>query len=254
MARIQADVDNIGEEFQEHTKYKYVNTPSDMMRGRPVPSPQKPVPTGAETVELPREAAGGKQAEPFWSLIESRRSRRNFADVPLRMPELSSLLWATQGVLKVIEGHTMRTVPSAGARCPLETYLLVNRVESLRPGLYRYQPIDHRLAKLREDASLGNAAAAACLQQQMVSLCGVTFAWTAVIERARWKYQQRGYRYIYLDAGHACQNLYLACEVLGLNCCAIGAVDDDVMNRLLGVDGGEEFIIYLACVGKRRGG
>ncbi len=253
MSRIDANPDNIGEQFQEHTKYPYVTTPSDMMLGRPVPPVQKAARSDAAVLDLPRTAGGGERAEPFWRLVESRRSRRNFARTPLGLDELATLLWATQGVLRVVEGHTMRTVPSAGARHPLETYVIVNRVDTLEPGLYRYQPVEHRLVAIREDSRLADRAAAACLQQQMVALCGATFVWTAVIDRARWKYQQRGYRYIYLDAGHACQNLYLACEALGLSCCAIGAVDDDAMNQLIGVDGRDEFVIYLAVVGKRRG-
>ncbi|MBN1344115.1 MAG: SagB/ThcOx family dehydrogenase [Phycisphaerae bacterium] len=254
MTRIEANPDNIGQVFQEHTKYKYVATPSEMMRGRPLPAVEQPVPDGADIMTLPRDAAGDQEAEVFWRRVASRRSRRNFADEALELGELSTLLWATQGVLKMMDGHTMRTVPSAGARHPLETYVIVNRVESLAGGLYRYQPLEHQLVQLREDARLGFQAAMACLQQNMVALCGATFVWTAVIDRARWKYQQRGYRYIYLDAGHVCQNLYMACEFLHLNCCAIGAVDDDVMNELIGVDGREEFVIYLAVVGKRRGG
>ena len=253
MATIDADAGNIGEKFQEHTKYEYVTTPSDMMQGRPLPPVQQDPPAGAETAALPRTAAGGEGAEVFLRLVESRRSRRNFARTPMTLAELGTLLWASQGVLRVIEGHTMRTVPSAGARHPLETYVIANRVESLEPGLYRYQPIPHELVTLRHDAHLGRQAAEACLQQNMVALCGATFAWTAVIDRARWKYQQRAYRYIYLDAGHACQNVYLACEALELSCCAIGAVHDDAMNGLIGVDGREEFIIYLAAVGRRRG-
>lgn len=253
MTQINTDVEHIGEAFQEYTKYQHVRTPSDMVQGRPVPPFQLDPPEDAPMIDLPRDAAGGEVAETLWRLVRSRRSRRNFADDPLELAELSTLLWTTQGVLKVVDGHTLRTVPSAGARHPLETYLIVNRVASLQAGLYRYHPAEHQLMLLREEVQLGYQAAAACLQQKIVALCGVTFAWTAVIERARWKYQQRGYRYIYLDAGHVGQNLYLACEALGLSCCAIGAVDDDVMNRLLGVDGQEEFIIYLASVGKRRG-
>jgi len=79
--------------------------------------------------------------------------------------------------------------------------------------------------------------------------CAVSFIWTAVIERSRWKYQQRAYRYIHLDAGHVCQNLYLACEALGLGCCAVAAFDDDAVNEIIGVDGKGEFVVYLATVG-----
>ncbi|MBN2264417.1 MAG: SagB/ThcOx family dehydrogenase, partial [Candidatus Aminicenantes bacterium] len=88
--------------------------------------------------------------------------------------------------------------------------------------------------------------------QAMLRTSAVSFIWTAVIERGRWKYQQRAYRYIYLDAGHACQNLYLACEALGLGCCAVAAFDDDAVDRILGVDGREEFTVYLATAGRVR--
>jgi SagB-type dehydrogenase family enzyme len=253
MSDMGIDGSNIGAAFQELTKYQYATTPSDMMRGKSLPPLERDVPAGAAVIDLPREAAGGERAEPFWRAVEKRRSRRNFSSKPLELGELATLLWATQGVLRVSEGHTFRTVPSAGARHPLETYVIANRVESLEPGLYRYHPLKHRLVTLREDAALSDQTAVACLEQRMVALCGATFAWTAVIDRARWKYQQRAYRYIYLDAGHACQNLYMACEFMGLSCCSIGAVHDDAMNQLLGVDGREEFIIYLAAVGKRRG-
>jgi len=250
----QMNANTIGEVFQELTKYPYFMTPSDMVRGRAMPVVEKAVPPGSQPIALPKTPPAADQAADFWRLVESRRSRRNFSRSPLSLEELSMLLWGTQGVQKVVDGHTMRTVPSAGARHPLETYLVVNRVESLPGGLYRYQPVEHQLVMLRDDPDVGPNAAEACLEQSMVALSAVTFVWTAVIDRARWKYQQRGYRYIYLDAGHVCQNLYLACEAMGLGCCAIGAFEDDRMNRLIDVDGKEEFVIYAAAVGKRRGG
>jgi len=77
----------------------------------------------------------------------------------------------------------------------------------------------------------------------------VTFLWSALVERAKWKYEQRAYRYIYLDAGHIAQNLYLAGEALDLGVCAIAAFFDDEVNRLIGLDGIEETILYMAAVG-----
>jgi SagB-type dehydrogenase family enzyme len=244
------DANNIGEAFQELTKYPHFAAPSDMVRGKPVPPVEKEPPPECRPVPLPGAPAGEGDAAALWRLVRSRRSRRDFALAPLELRELSTLLWAAQGVLRVDDGHTMRTVPSAGARHPLETYLIINRVESLRSGLYRYRPVAHQLILLREDADVGGKASGACLGQDMVALSAATLVWTAVIDRARWKYQQRAYRYVYLDAGHVCQNLYLACEASGLSCCAIGAFDDDRMNRLIGVDGREEFVIYAAAVGR----
>ena len=73
--------------------------------------------------------------------------------------------------------------------------------------------------------------------------------WSGLIARGRWKYRQRAYRYIYLDAGHVAQNLYLAGEALGLGICAVGAFYDDDVNRIVNLDGTEETVIYMATIG-----
>ncbi len=240
----------IGEDFQEYTKYHYFYSPSDMSRGIPVPPAEKPMPPHAKQIALPEVAPLlAKIGISLFTIIRQRRSRREYSDQPLSLEQLSLLLWSTQGVQQTDYGYSLRTVPSAGARHPLETYLVINRVEQLAPGLYHYAPFRHRLVQRAEDPEMADNLAAACLGQDMFKTCGVAFIWTAVIQRSRWKYQQRAYRYIYLDAGHVCQNLYLACEALKLGCCAVAAFDDDAVNQLLDVDGKEEFAIYLATVG-----
>jgi SagB-type dehydrogenase family enzyme len=103
---------------------------------------------------------------------------------------------------------------------------------------------------LLEEGDLGSRAAAAALDQPMAEQAAVVFIWTAVVERAKWKYLERAYRYIYMDAGHIGQNLYLAATALGLGCCAIGALYDEEVNRLVGADGVNETAVYMACVGK----
>lgn len=250
-----SEIARIGEHFQEFTKYRHFLTPSLMSRGAPVPAAEKPVPPGAPIVELP----GPPEVLPektrgLFDVLRTRRSRRDYPPETLALEDLGALLWSVQGVVVSGRGYTLRTAPSAGARHPLETYVMVNRVEGLAPGLFRYSPAGHRLVRLGDDASVAGRLAAACLGQEMLRTSAVSFIWTAVVERGRWKYQQRAYRYIYLDAGHACQNLYLACEALGLGCCAVAAFDDDAVDKLLGVDGREEFTIYLATVGHVRTG
>jgi len=146
---------------------------------------------------------------------------------------------------------TFRTVPSAGSRHPFETYLLVNHVTELTPGLYRYMAINHNLAKLDHYDSIREDLTNACLKQSHVFNSAVTFAWVAVPERTTWRYGNRGYRYIYLDAGHVCQNLYLLAESVGCGVCAIAAFDDDLVNQALSLDGDQQFVIYLASLGKR---
>jgi len=74
--------------------------------------------------------------------------------------------------------------------------------------------------------------------------------WTAVFERCRWKYGERAYRYVYLDAGHIAQNLALAAVSLGLGSCQIAATFDDEVNELLGVDGEEESVLYMSVIGR----
>lgn len=250
-----SEIARVGELFQEFTKYRHFSAPSLMARGAPVPEAEKPVPPDAPSVELPAvpENLPGKTRGLF-DILGTRRSRRAYAAAPLALKDLATLLWSVQGVVASGRGFTLRTAPSAGARHPLETYVLVNRVEGLAAGLFRYSPSGHRLVRLGDDASVAGRLAAACLGQEIVRNSAVSFIWTAAIARGRWKYQQRAYRYIYLDAGHACQNLYLACEALGLGCCAVAAFDDDALDKILGIDGREEFSIYLAAVGRVKPG
>lgn len=174
-----------------------------------------------------------------------------YAPASLALAEISYLLWCTQGVMKATRGATLRTVPSAGARHAFETYLLANRVEGLTPRLYHFLAGEHALQPRPGTEGIAPALARACLDQEMLETCAVAFVWVAVASRMTWRYGQRGYRYLHLDAGHVCQNLYLAAESLDCGACAIAAFDDDAVNGLLGVDGEEQFAIYLATVGRK---
>ena len=182
--------------------------------------------------------------------IESRMSARDYSPVPMKLSDLSLLLWCTQGIKRVIPGIVaLRNVPSAGARNALETYLLINHVEGLVSGLYKYVALSHQLLKLCESESLKNEFSLACDDQDQVRTSNVTFIWTAVPDRMTWSYAERGYRYLLIDVGHVCQNLYLTAEKLNLGVCAIGHFDDDRLNSLLGIDGDRQFSVYLATVG-----
>ncbi len=146
---------------------------------------------------------------------------------------------------------TLRTVPSAGARHAFETFLLLNNVTGLAPGLYRYLALTHRLQQVDTDPAIPQRITKACFDQQFILRSGAVFLWTAVPYRMTWRYGERGYRDLHLDAGHVCQNLYLAAEAVGCGVCAIAAFDDDLMNGLLGMNGTDQFLIYLATVGKK---
>jgi len=227
---------------------------TDQSRRLPAPPLQKPCPPDVLRTDLPDGAAAltrlGRMS--IGEAIRGRESVRQYSSDPLKIEELAALLWAVQGVRKVVSPMcALRAVPSAGARHALETYLAVDRVEALAPGLYRYLPFDSQLAQLSADVEIGRKAASACLGQDFIAAAAVTFFWTAIPARMEWRYSLAAHKVIAVDAGHVCQNLYLACQSLGAGTCAIAAYDQEACDRLLGVDGEDEFTVYIAPVGKR---
>lgn len=227
---------------------------TDQSRHRPAPPLQKPCSPDAMRIDLPdgETALARLGCMTIGEAIRRRESVRQYASDVLKLEELAALLWATQGVRAVLSPEcALRVVPSAGSRHAFETYLAVGRVEGLIPGLYRYLPFDGQLVQLAVDPQIGRRAASACLGQGFVSNAAVTFFWTAVPARMEWRYDLAAHKVIALDAGHVCQNLYLACVSLGAGTCAIAAYDQHSCDRLLGVDGEDEFTIYIAPVGKQ---
>ncbi|SHF06825.1 SagB-type dehydrogenase domain-containing protein [Marinitoga hydrogenitolerans DSM 16785] len=184
------------------------------------------------------------------SVLENRKSRRNFADTPLTLEELSYLLYYTQGVKNVIKDKvTFRTVPSAGATHPLETYLLIFNVDGVDEGLYRYIPTIHKLLLIK-NGNFSEEIIRATLGQTFIGKSAVVFVWTAIPYRTEWKYSFEAHKTIAIDAGHVCQNLYLTVESINCGTCAVAAYDQELMDKLIEVDGNNEFVVYLAPVGK----
>ena len=227
----------------------FYSTPQS--RGVRPPPVQKPVATGSRVIPLPSPATWSIPPCDLQSAIANRESHRRFTAESLSLEELAFLLWATQGVrAELHEAAVLRTVPSAGCRHPFETYLGVLRVTGLEYGLYRYLPLDNALVHERDLPHLSAGLTAACRGQGFAGQAAVTFLWTAVAARTEWRYAEASYKVIALDAGHVCQNLYLACEAIGAGACAIAAYNQTLADELLGVDGDEEFTVYVAPVGK----
>jgi SagB-type dehydrogenase family enzyme len=244
--------DKIGPVFIQRTKYPHLER-SDQMLGKDAPEREMNRPEGAKPILLPDPETCPLEDMTVGEAIARRRSVRAFSERALSMEELSFLLWATQGVESVLPGGaSLRTVPSAGARHALETFILVNRVNPLKPGVYRYLAYDRRIIALPGIESAVASLTGACLNQRMVGASAAAFFWAAVPERMTWRYSQRGYRYLFLDAGHAAQNLYLAAEAIRCGVCAIAAFDDDALNQVLGLDGEKQLALYAAVVGKKR--
>jgi SagB-type dehydrogenase family enzyme len=241
-----------GQEFMEKTIHRHLEA-SDQSKGLPQPPLELGHKGLGDVIDLPDHAELPDYAIDLRAAIDDRRSLRRYAGKPLALEELSFLLWCTQGVKEMIDTYaTLRTVPSAGARHAFETYLLVNNVDGLQPGLYRFLSLSHQLLRVSSDATLAEDFVAACLGQTQVKTSAVTFFWVAIPYRMTWRYGERGYRYLHLDAGHVCQNLYLCAEAISAGVCAIAAFDDDALNSLLHLDGEEQFVIYLATVGKKQ--
>ena len=184
--------------------------------------------------------------------LDDRRTIREYSDEPISRWELSLLLHYTQGVRIDAPESYYRTVPSAGGIHPFETYLVVNRIDQFESGIYRYLPIDHAL--VREtclDDDIGKIADT-CRNPKLIRGSAVTFIWTAIPDRMFWKFGSRGWRYLFIEAGHICQNLYLIAGAIGCGICPVGSFHDEQMNCVLGIDGRSEFCIYLATVGKKQ--
>ena len=179
--------------------------------------------------------------------IANRRSQRDFTGETMSLAELSHLLYYSSGITDKRQG--LRAAPSAGATYPIEVYAIVNNVEGLAKGTYHYLIESHELELLRE-GDFRNEMSRAALQERMFKQANVIVALSAVFQRTQRRYRERAQRYICFEAGHIAQNTYLVATSLGLGACAIGAFYDDEFNRLLGLDGKNESVLYLLAVGK----
>ncbi|MCB5251736.1 MAG: SagB/ThcOx family dehydrogenase [Candidatus Cloacimonadaceae bacterium] len=242
----------IGADFARLTRYIYADK-SDQEQGTPRPDAIKA--RSGEVFALPAVAKLDFGKTSLQDAILQRRSLRKYSDEPLSLQELSFLLYCSSWARDFRSNErmeiTLRNVPSAGSRHPIETFVDIRRVTGLKPGLYYYHPIKHCLVLYDESPEIQDQIFEGCFRQEMIQSSAANFIYTAVPYRTCWRYGQRGYRYLYLDAGHIGQNLHLAAEAVSAGACMIGAYLDEAMNEALKIDGSEEFVIYIATVGKK---
>jgi SagB-type dehydrogenase family enzyme len=226
---------------------------TDQNRGIAPPPIEKPYRHEAPRIQLPAfEHFQNIGRMDIVSAIKNRVSRRSYSNKPLSLEELSFLLWATQGIKQELDsGHALRTVPSAGCRHAFETYLCVLNVKSLVQGIYRYLPLEHELLFEFNEENLDRKIVQAVFGQRYPGDAAVTFIWTTIPYRMEWRYGMAAHKVVAIDAGHVCQNLYLACEAIGAGTCAIAAYDQEALDSLLRIDGQDEFAVYLASVGNK---
>ncbi|CAM4485208.1 SagB/ThcOx family dehydrogenase [Paenibacillus typhae] len=252
MARYEQQRQFLKSNFLE---FKHIKT--DKIKGVAQPPVVKPFDPDSQIIDLPKVSREVLRNGNMFDCIDQRRSTRFYSAEMLSLEELSYLLWATQGITGMNKnGLTLRTVPCSGATHTFETYLLIMRVEGVQEGIYRYLPTGHKLLFMFELEQMEQKVDAITLDQPFVpnfaKKAAVLFAWSTTPYRSEWKYDISAHKKILIDVGHVCQNLYLSSESIGAGACAIGIYDQKLIDEILGLDGEEEFVIYLGAVGKKR--
>jgi len=238
-----------GDQFQQKSKYIRGNLPRHSLNQLIQPKTYKTYENITARIALPKPEF--LNSEDFWNVLIRRVSTRTFKKEPVEQNELNCLLFGMSGLTRIYPKFAFRSTPSAGGLYPIEIYPVIHNVKGITRGIYHYDILHHELECLKE-GDFRNEVMAGCIGQKMTYKSAINFIWTAVIERSRWKYLQRCYRYLYLDCGHIAQNFYLISEALGLGACTIGALFDDEINKLLEIDGKQETVIYIGVVGKKR--
>ncbi|MFX1448756.1 MAG: SagB/ThcOx family dehydrogenase [Promethearchaeota archaeon] len=238
--------------FFNREEYEIAVPKSDEKKNKPFPLFQKPYDEKKPLIDLipHEEFTIGKK--PFIITINRRMSRRNYTDESLTLEELSFLLWCTQGVKRTFKDSAgvLRTVPSAGAKSPFEAYLIINRVEGVEPGLYRYISFKHKLLHIKRIENAENLIGELTYDQMFVGKGAVIFCWVAIPYRTEWRYTILSHKFIAIDLGHVSENLYLACEAIDLATVAIGYYEQKKFDNLLELDGKNEFVVLVSPVGK----
>ncbi len=236
---------SIGESFHYETTLTWRGVLGDLFRNKPEKPPQYKNYTDTMTIKLPEPEY---QRITLEEAIKKRRSVRNYSGKPVTMSQLSQLVFSAQGTTGKTYGKPLRTTPSAGALYPFEIYVIANNVDTLDQGIYHYGVLNHTL-ELVESGDFRKKITSAGLKQEMLGDSDVVFVLSAIFDRTRHKYGERGFRYVYIEAGHISQNIYLQAVSLGLGSVGVGAFLDNEVNRLIGVDGQKEAVIYLHAVG-----
>ncbi len=175
----------------------------------------------------------------------NRRSTRVFTDPePLALNEAMQVLWAAQGETR----NRLRTAPSAGALYPMQIYLVAERIHNLQPGIYRYLPGSDSI-ELTANGSFLDTLAKASLEQMWMADAQAMVVIAADFDVVTDVYGSRGVRYVYMEAGHVSQNIYLQCVSLGLVTTAVGAFNDEEVAEILRLSGDEE-PLYLMPLGR----
>ena len=188
-------------------------------------------------IKLPKPVEKGTVS--LEETIKKRRSKRNFSGKDLTLDEISQLLWSCQGITEQKRGY--RSAPSAGATYPLEIYL-VNK-----EGLFHYIPRTHSMERL-DEKDLRGELRDACFGQGFVKDAAINIVISADFKRTSGRYRKKGENFVYIEVGHAAENVHLQAVALGLGSVSVGAFSDDAIKKLLHLP--EELVpVYVIPIG-----
>lgn len=200
-----------------------------------------PLTAGADNGEITLPKPRLESRVSVEEALLKRRSIRDFAPAPLTIAEVGQLLWAAQGVTSATG---QRAAPSAGALYPLELYVVAGRVTGLAAGVYRYLPKNHSLVPVTSSdrrAALSKGA----WKHHSITDAPASLVFSGVFTRTTRKYGERGVRYVYMDAAHAAENVYLQAVALDLATFIIGGFDDRLVAQAVNLSAGEEPIAIM---------
>ncbi len=240
---------NIGKEFIKGTRYPDYST-VDLVLRVPEPPHELPAKEGQTIIKLPSPKKFKIPDFPVRKAIENYEPVGFFSRSSVTLKDLSYMLWCTQGFKKTVaETIQLRNIPSSGSRYPLETYFVANEVEGLETGLYRFLPGSHSIVAERIESGLILEMSTASMNFKIMTRAAVTFLWVAVPYRAVWALGNRGYRSVFIEAGHTCQNLVMAAANLGYEVFPTDMFHDELMTKLADLDPETQWPVYLAAVG-----
>jgi len=242
---------NSNRRFMQCPNFSEPMKQSDQSKGIPAPPLGKPV-TGELTVLPPFD---GIQTIPLYAdILDKRRSERKYSDKPLTQAQLAFMLWSAQGIQGPRGPGSFRPVPSGGARHPFETYVAVQSVEGLAPAIYHYLPTENvgeKRCTIQRSGELPSAdqITAMLSGQSWAAQAPIVLFYSCVPYKAEWRYVETAHRVMLIDLGHVGQNAMLSAASLGLGSCCMAAYDQQLCDAALGVDGIDEYTVYVIAVG-----
>ena len=232
--------------------FKQKMAESDQSKGVTPPAFGKPI--VGELITLP--SFEGITTKSYAELLDTRRSVRSYTNKPMTQAELAFMLWSVNGIQRIRNDvATFRPVPSGGARHPFETYITVQNVEGLTPGLYHYLPTENigektvTIERLGDIPNYEQTITDMVVGQAWAAKAPVVLFYTCIPYKAEWRYHELAHRVVLIDLGHVGQNAMLSAEALGLGSCCMAAYDQKVCDEVIGIDGLEEYTVYGIAMG-----